>query len=80
LLRHRRGISKLDQDLPDSDRTFLQHQSTTVSTLKKQAKVFYDVSEEAMNTKRVIDPLTDIRSFQVVYLLQKKKMVPLRQR
>jgi hypothetical protein len=76
-LRHHRGMWILDQDPPDSECTFLQHQSTGESTLEKQAKMIRGVSREAMNTKRVIDPLTGIQSFQVVYPLLKKKRFPL---
>ena len=75
-LGHRQGTWILDQDLSDSERTFLQHQNTVESTLKKQVKMICNVSREATNTKRVVNPLTGIRSLQVVYLFLKKR-VPL---
>jgi hypothetical protein len=43
----------------------------------KKSKVIRDISRKATSKKGVINPLTGIRSFQIIYLPLKKKRVPL---
>jgi hypothetical protein len=73
--RHHPGIQK-----PYSDRLDLERRNTIVSEMGGQKKKdTWGKTREQQTPKKVINPLTDVRGFQVIYLFLKQERIPLQQ-